>query len=121
MYLQETLVLLMLLSFDTGIAFQAAIVAHRPRRMAMTAIKKERGTPQASFDRAVECSKTIGLCDVDELWKLADELEAFQEYECFYENKKDSWLVRDTSFPSVLCSSIHVPLTFTDRCCAFTV
>jgi len=42
------------------------------------------------FERAVECSGTFGLCDVDELLSLADDLEKHQG--CFFEDTKEAWL-----------------------------
>lgn len=39
------------------------------------------------FHRAVECAKNQGLCDVDELIRLADELEAYDD-SCFFEVEK---------------------------------
>lgn len=39
------------------------------------------------FERAVECASNAGLCKVDELNRLADELEAFQG--CFFEDAED--------------------------------
>jgi hypothetical protein len=36
-----------------------------------------------SFQRAVECSEKFGLCGVDELLQLADELESYEE--CYFE------------------------------------
>ena len=42
------------------------------------------------FDRAVECSKTFGECDVEELEKLADDLLDFQG--CYFEDSHNDWL-----------------------------
>jgi hypothetical protein len=45
------------------------------------------------FERAVQCSEKYGLCDVDELLALADELESYQgsffEDECREKEIKD--------------------------------
>lgn len=36
-----------------------------------------------TFDRAVYCANALGMCDVNEMMELADELEQFQG--CFFE------------------------------------
>lgn len=39
------------------------------------------------FERAVECGENYGLCSVEELLDLADELESFQD-QAFYEDNE---------------------------------
>eukprot|EP00560_Eucampia_antarctica_P003425 CAMPEP_0197835570 /NCGR_PEP_ID=MMETSP1437-20131217/26231_1 /TAXON_ID=49252 ORGANISM="Eucampia antarctica, Strain CCMP1452" /NCGR_SAMPLE_ID=MMETSP1437 /ASSEMBLY_ACC=CAM_ASM_001096 /LENGTH=120 /DNA_ID=CAMNT_0043441117 /DNA_START=122 /DNA_END=487 /DNA_ORIENTATION=+ len=41
------------------------------------------------FERAVDCANEYGMCDVNELGKLADELDKFQE-NCFFEKDPNS-------------------------------
>jgi len=40
-----------------------------------------------TFRRAVECAENLGVCDIDELVKLADELEKTQE--CVFEEGEE--------------------------------
>mmetsp|Transcript_2210 Transcript_2210/g.2664 ORF Transcript_2210/g.2664 Transcript_2210/m.2664 type:complete len:143 (-) Transcript_2210:818-1246(-) len=46
--------------------------------------------PDESFIRAIKCAGNTGMCDVDELIKLADELEDFQG--CFFEENQEEEL-----------------------------
>mmetsp|Transcript_12594 Transcript_12594/g.30737 ORF Transcript_12594/g.30737 Transcript_12594/m.30737 type:complete len:141 (+) Transcript_12594:137-559(+) len=41
-----------------------------------------------AFDRAVDCANRYGMCDVDELLQLSEELEKFQG--CFYETDAET-------------------------------
>mmetsp|Transcript_19970 Transcript_19970/g.29249 ORF Transcript_19970/g.29249 Transcript_19970/m.29249 type:complete len:148 (+) Transcript_19970:157-600(+) len=41
-----------------------------------------------NFERAVECASEYGLCDVEEMSKLADELDEYTD-SCLYEKDED--------------------------------
>lgn len=45
--------------------------------------------PHQEFHRAIECASEPGLCDVDELMCLADDLENHGE-KCFFADEKDA-------------------------------
>lgn len=50
--------------------------------------------PYEGFERAVTCAKHDGLCDVDELLKLADELESYSD-SFFFEFQEQQSLEND--------------------------
>ena len=45
--------------------------------------------PHQEFHRAIDCATEPGLCEVEELMKLADDLERHGE-ECFFEKEEDT-------------------------------
>jgi len=63
-------------------AFQVHPLAKSAGRLSSTSL---RFYPE-EFERAVECAGTFGVCSVDELLKLADELDEYQG--CFFEKSE---------------------------------
>ena len=67
---------LTLLLLPTACAFRASIAP--PATWPPIATTTKLLAFPESFERAVKCSENIGLCDVDELMDLADELDSYQ-------------------------------------------
>lgn len=51
--------------------------------LVVVAATQEANYPHREFHRAIECAENPGHCDVDEMLKLADDLEKYDE--CFFE------------------------------------
>ena len=80
-------------AFSSRVSFRPKTIAltTTTTTLLMTRIKDNpMEYPKAEFERAVQCSGQFGLCDIDELQKLADQLEQYQG--CFFEDKHDNWL-----------------------------
>ena len=76
---------------STGATIKDALVGRRAitsSLMSTTSASSTKNYPHREFHRAVECATETGLCDVDELLQLADDLEKHGE-ECFFENERD--------------------------------
>jgi hypothetical protein len=74
------LIIPLLLVVDTASAFRVTTCLQSRRPSTTLQTFPER------FGRAVECSEKYGLCNVDELLELAEELDSYQG--CFFEDKE---------------------------------
>eukprot|EP01083_Nonionella_stella_P029512 81220_1 len=82
--LASFLAILLAASIPSTSAFSTAIQAKIATRTPTTTTLYYH---PASFERAVDCATTFGMCDIEELVELSEELDKLQG--CFYESGEE--------------------------------